>query len=271
MLAGNGVVWPNSRASWRPHARSQVEGTERIGASFEDQIAGESERRRGAAAGRPCPKASICSPSTGTMLLTRRLDEKMMILLKQGKSFFHIGASGHEAVQIAAAAAMIPGKDWSYPYYRDLAFCPAARDEPRGDPPLASSRKAAGPERAAGARCRRTTATAVCGSSRSRARRGPQYLQAVGCALGAKLEGTDEVVYVSSGEGTTSQGDFHEALNWASREKAPGDLLHPGQQVRDQRAHLAADDEPVYDLCAGYANLRRFTGRRDRLRRLATR
>ena len=57
------------------------------------------------------------------MLVTRRLDEKMMILLKQGKSFFHIGASGHEATQVAAAYAMRGGVDWSYPYYRDLAYC----------------------------------------------------------------------------------------------------------------------------------------------------
>jgi 2-oxoisovalerate dehydrogenase E1 component len=57
------------------------------------------------------------------MVRTRRLDEKMLILLKQGKSFFHIGASGHEAVQIALAANMRPGHDWAYPYYRGLAFC----------------------------------------------------------------------------------------------------------------------------------------------------
>ena len=56
------------------------------------------------------------------MLRTRRLDEKMLILLKQGKSFFHIGAAGHEAVQIALAANMRPGHDWAYPYYRGLAF-----------------------------------------------------------------------------------------------------------------------------------------------------
>ena len=57
-----------------------------------------------------------------TMMLSRRLDQKMLTLLKQGKSFFHIGASGHEAAQIAAAKALTPGKDWSYPYYRDLSY-----------------------------------------------------------------------------------------------------------------------------------------------------
>src|SRR3990172_11481325 len=58
-----------------------------------------------------------------TMLLSRRIDEKHLILLKQGKSFFHIGGSGHEAAQVAAALALKPGVDYSFPYYRDLSFC----------------------------------------------------------------------------------------------------------------------------------------------------
>ena len=57
------------------------------------------------------------------MALSRRLDEKMLILLRQGKSFFHIGASGHEAAQLDAAVLSRPGEDWSYPYYRDGAYC----------------------------------------------------------------------------------------------------------------------------------------------------
>ena len=56
------------------------------------------------------------------MLTSRRMDEKMLILLKQGKVFFHIGGPGHEAIQIACAFALRPGHDWAYPYYRDLAF-----------------------------------------------------------------------------------------------------------------------------------------------------
>ncbi len=57
------------------------------------------------------------------MVTARRLDEKMLIMLKQGKSFFHIGGSGHEAAQLAAAAVLRPGEDWAYPYYRDAALC----------------------------------------------------------------------------------------------------------------------------------------------------
>ena len=58
-----------------------------------------------------------------TMLTGRRIDEKHLILLKQGKSFFHIGGSGHEAAQTAAASALTPGVGYSFPYYRDLSFC----------------------------------------------------------------------------------------------------------------------------------------------------
>ena len=57
------------------------------------------------------------------MVIARKLDEKEMALLKQGKAFFHIGCSGHEAAQLAAANNMHPSKDWAYPYYRDAAFC----------------------------------------------------------------------------------------------------------------------------------------------------
>ena len=57
------------------------------------------------------------------MFQSRKLDEKQLILLKQGKGFFHIGASGHEAVQVAAAHAMDSSLDYAYPYYRNQAFC----------------------------------------------------------------------------------------------------------------------------------------------------
>src|SRR3990172_7773461 len=56
------------------------------------------------------------------MLTGRRIDEKHLILLKQGKSFFHIGGSGHEAAQTAAAAALKPGVGYSFPYYPYLNF-----------------------------------------------------------------------------------------------------------------------------------------------------
>ncbi|MBI3194205.1 MAG: hypothetical protein HYZ34_07040, partial [Ignavibacteriae bacterium] len=57
-----------------------------------------------------------------TMFTARKTDDKILVLLRQGKIFFHIGGSGHEAAQVATAFAMKPGYDWAYPYYRDMAF-----------------------------------------------------------------------------------------------------------------------------------------------------
>ncbi|RME88282.1 MAG: hypothetical protein D6785_01040, partial [Planctomycetota bacterium] len=58
-----------------------------------------------------------------TMYASRKLDEKMLMLIRQGKGFFHIGSSGHEAANLAAAKAMKPAYDWFYPHYRDMALC----------------------------------------------------------------------------------------------------------------------------------------------------
>jgi 2-oxoisovalerate dehydrogenase E1 component len=215
--------------------------------------------RRAAAAAEPriVPEGIDLLAVYRNMLLTRRLDEKMLILLKQGKSFFHIGASGHEAAQLAAAAAMVPGRDWSYPYYRDLAFVLQTGMTPeevllcflaKAEDPNSGGRQM--PAHYGHKRLRVISQSSPTGS---------QFLQAVGCALGAKLEGVDEVVYVSAGEGTTSQGDFHEALNWASREKLPVLFL-----IQDNKyaisVHISQQTTTsVHDLCAGYVNLRRFT------------
>ena len=87
---------------------------------------------------------------------------------------------------------------------------------------------------------------------------GTQYLQAVGCALTRKLDQNKEVVYVSSGEGTTSQGDFHEALNWASREKAPV-LFHIQDNEYAISTHKSEQTAgSVYSLVSGYDNLSKF-------------
>ena len=56
------------------------------------------------------------------MVLSRKLDEKMMVMIRQGKAFFLTACAGHESAQLAAASVMQPGKDWAYTYYRDSAF-----------------------------------------------------------------------------------------------------------------------------------------------------
>ncbi|MFA6438957.1 MAG: thiamine pyrophosphate-dependent enzyme, partial [Bacteriovoracaceae bacterium] len=154
-----------------------------------------------------------------TMMLARYIDEKEMNLLKQGKILFHISGPGHEAAQVAIAMAMRPGYDWSYPYYRDLAFSLAmgstAKDifcenMHRIEGPSSHGRQM--PSHYGDKRYR------IVGQSSPT---GTQYLQAVGTAMGSRKEGNDEVTYVSSGEGATSEGEFAEAVAWASREKFP--------------------------------------------------
>ena len=191
------------------------------------------------------------------MLMSRRCDEKILILLKQGKSFFHIGGSGHEAAQVAAAAALRRGHDWAFPYYRDQAFAlqlGMTAEEMflislhRAEDPATGGRQPQG-------HYGRPDLRIPTQSSPT----GTQYLQAVGVALASKKEGTDEVVYVSSGEGATSEGEFFEAVNWAAREALPVIFF-----VQDNRLAISVPVESqtaggsVYDVVSGFKGLERF-------------
>lgn len=190
------------------------------------------------------------------MLTARKLDEKMLIMLKQGKSFFHIGGSGHEAAQLAAARALIPGKDYSYPYYRELSFVLGMGMTPGQimDNFLARDCDCNSGSRQMPQHYGSKSARIVSQSSPT----GTQFLQAVGTAMAATFEGKDDVVYVSSGEGTTSQGDFHEALNWASRDRLPVIFC-----IQDNKfaisVHISQQTAgSVYDMVGGYLNLDRM-------------
>ena len=190
------------------------------------------------------------------MALSRKLDDKMLILLKQGKSFFHIGASGHEAAQLAAAEMIKPGEDWSFPYYRDGAYCiglgMTAREQllsflAKAEDPNSGGRQM--PQHYGHKDLRVVSQSSPTGT---------QFLQAVGCAMACKLKKTKEVVYVSSGEGTTSQGDFHEALNWASNSKAPV-IFHIQDNEYAISTHRSEQTaSTIYNMTSGYGNLSRY-------------
>lgn len=187
----------------------------------------------------------------------RLLDQKILVLLKQGKVFFHIGGSGHEVAQTATALAMKPGYDWAYPYYRDLAFS-LQFGYTIEEIMLEALHRSGGPSSNGFAmpfHYGHKKQRIIAQSSPT----GTQFLEAVGTAMGAVKDGKDEVVYVSSGEGTTSQGEFHEAVNWAARGKFPVIFLIQNNKfaisvpIKDQTA-----GESVYGLVAGYKGLNRY-------------
>jgi 2-oxoisovalerate dehydrogenase E1 component len=195
---------------------------------------------------------------------SRRLDEKMLILLKQGKSYFHIGCMGHEAIQTAAAYAMEAGRDWAYPYYRGQSLCLGLGMT--ADDILKCFLSREGDPNSGGRQMPQHYGHVELNIPTQSSPTGTQYLQAVGCALGAMRDhekagnGTSkdgyDVTVVTSGDGTTSQGDFHEALNWASREKAPVVFLVEDNHyaisvpVRSQTAN-----GKIANLGRGYDNL----------------
>ncbi len=153
------------------------------------------------------------------MIRSRIIDNKAMRLLKQGKTFFHIAAEGHEAVQMAIGLQLDPKKDWFFPYYRDLGTVLMAGLTPE-EVFLGTFAKATDP--ASGGRQLPVHWGMINAQIPSQSSpTGTQFLQAVGTALASRRKGIKNVSYVSSGEGTTSQGEFHEAVNWASREKLP--------------------------------------------------
>jgi 2-oxoisovalerate dehydrogenase E1 component alpha subunit len=154
-----------------------------------------------------------------TMLLARRLDERAWILHRQGKIAFHISGIGQEAAQVGAAFALERGKDWFVPYYRDLALMIALGYKPldfimglmgkKGEPTSGAKQMPS--------HWSLKEANVVSHSSPV----ATQTTHAAGIGLGIKMSGSDEVVLTSIGEGSTSQGEWYEGVNWAAVHKLP--------------------------------------------------
>jgi 2-oxoisovalerate dehydrogenase E1 component alpha subunit len=153
------------------------------------------------------------------LLLSRRLDERAWMLHRQGKIAFHISGIGHEAAQVGAAFAIRKGEDWVAPYYRDLALLLSLGYTPRH---FMLSLMGKAEEPSSGGRQMPShwsyrPANVVSHSAPV----ATQNVHAAGIALGIKLRGEDKVVITSIGEGSTSQGEWYEAVNWAAVHRLP--------------------------------------------------
>jgi 2-oxoisovalerate dehydrogenase E1 component len=177
------------------------------------------------------------------MYTSRRIDDREILLKRQQKIYFQMSGAGHEAIGVAAGLALKPGYDWFYPYYRDRALCLALGVQPydmflqgvgAADDPSSGGRQM--PSHWSHPKLHIVTQSSPTGS---------QILQAVGCAEGGRYLANhpkaaevpagavdyrqfktvssqkDEVTYVSLGDGTSSEGEFWEAMNAAALGKLP--------------------------------------------------
>ena len=165
-----------------------------------------------------------------TMLLARKVDDKEIQLKRQNKIFFQINGVGHEAVGAALGHVMRPAHDWFFFYYRDRAAALGL-----GQSPFEQFQQAAGTTecpQSGGRQMPSHFSSPKLNITNTSSPTGSQFLQAVGCAeaglyaagheddLGVRFE-ADELVVVTSGDGTTSEGEFWEALNTACNRKLP--------------------------------------------------
>lgn len=186
-----------------------------------------------------------------TMLTARKVDERLWILNRAGKIPFVVSCQGQEGAQVGAAFAMDREKDYLAPYYRDvgmvLAFGMTTKEIllsafAKQEDPNSAGRQMPG----------------HFGQKKNRILTGSspvttQVPHAVGVALAGKMEKKNIVTLTALGEGSTNQGDFHEALNFAGVHKLPViTLIENNQYAISVPAHKQVACERISDRAIGY-------------------
>jgi 2-oxoisovalerate dehydrogenase E1 component len=169
-----------------------------------------------------------------TMLLSRRIDDREILLKRQNRLFFQISGAGHEAIQTALAFLLRPGSDWVFPYYRDRALCLGLGMTPfemfldglgSSEGPSSSGRQM--PSHWGSSSLRIFTTSSPTGSQclpgvgAAEAGRYLERRESQALRIGAGEVADDEIVVVTIGDGSTSEGEFWEALNSATTLRLP--------------------------------------------------
>ncbi len=177
------------------------------------------------------------------MVLSRRLDERTWILHRQGKIAFHISAIGHEAAQVGAAMALRRGEDWIAPYYRDLAMMIALGFTPKEFMLGVMGKK--GEPNSGGRQMPSHWSLKRMNVISHSSPVGTQASHAAGIGFAIKLRGDEAVVLTTIGEGSTSQGEWYEAVNWAAIHDLPVIVMvqnnHYAISVRQEK-QMAVDN-----------------------------
>ncbi len=202
------------------------------------------------------------------MYLSRRIDDREILLKRQNKIFFQISGAGHEAITAAAGFVLRPAHDWFYLYYRDRALCLAlgvtTEEMLLGAVGAAADPASGGRQMPSHWGSKRLNIVSVSSPT------GTQFLQAVGCAdANRHLDPeSDAVTLVTTGDGATSEGEFWESLNIACLERLPVIYL-----VEDNGYAISVPVEKqtaggdISKLVSGFPDLKRVPMRRHRFHR----
>jgi 2-oxoisovalerate dehydrogenase E1 component len=193
------------------------------------------------------------------MYLSRRIDDREILLKRQSKIYFQISGAGHEAIQTAAGMLLKPGHDWFFPYYRDRALCLTLGMTPEDmllqavgaeSDPSSGGRQM--PSHWSNPRLHIVSPSSATGT---------QFLPAIGCAdAQRRLEpGTDAITLTATGEGATSEGEFWESLNIACLEKlAVLYLIEDNGWAISVPVEKQTAGGNIAKLVAGFPNLKIF-------------